>query len=415
MSTSQKPFDVQAIRAEFPILQRPDGHGRTLVYLDSGASAQKPRRVIDREIEVYTRYYANAYRGVYEFGQLVDDNLELTRETVREFLGASQKEEIIFTSGTTMSLNLVASSWGRHVLRPGDEILLTEMEHHANIVPWQMIAQQQGAVVKYVPLTPEGRLDLARLPELLTPRTKIVAITGMSNVLGTIVDPRPLAELVHRVGAVLVWDAAQSILHQSVNVQSDGIDFLAFSGHKIYGPSGVGVLYGRRELLDQMPPFHGGGHMIDRVFHDYSTFSQPPAKFEAGTIPIAQAIALGDAIAFVQEIGYDAIQKHENGLLKHALMRLSDIPGLTIYGPPIEEKGAIVSFTLKGAHPQDVAFLLNRQGVCVRHGHHCTMLLHEKLGIPASIRASLAVYNTLAEIDQLADGLDFVRKRLRLV
>ena len=405
---------VADVRAQFPILQQPDRHGRTVVYLDNGASAQKPLRVIAKETEVYSRYYANAYRGVYEFGQIIDDELELTREAVCQFVGAASKQEIIFTSGTTMSLNLVASCWGRHTLQPGDEILLTAMEHHANIVPWQMIAQQTGARVRYLPLTPDYRLDLSRLDESITPRTKIVAVTGMSNMLGTIVDPRPLADAVHAVGGVLVVDAAQSILHHPHNVQTDGIDFLAFSGHKLYGPTGIGVLYGRQELLAAMPPFLGGGHMIERVFSDHSTWAPPPAKFEAGTIPIAQAIALRPAIEFVQQLGFEWVQQHEGALLRQALTQLADIPGLTVYGPAAEHKGAIVSFTLQGAHPQDLAFLLNRHGVCVRHGHHCTMPLHDQLGLSASVRASFAAYNTSEEVDQLITALHAARKRLRL-
>lgn len=408
------PLNVEAVRAEFPILQRPDSHGRTVAYLDNGASAQKPLRVIEKEQEVYSQYYANAYRGVYEYGQKVDDALEQSREAVRELIGAREKEEVVFTSGTTMSLNLVASCWGRHVLRQGDVILLSIMEHHANIVPWQMVAQQTGAVVKYLPLTEDQSLDLSRLDEWITPRTKIVSITGMSNVLGTLVDPRPFAEAVHAVGGVLVWDAAQSILHQPMDVEAQGIDFLAFSGHKLYGPSGVGVLYGKRELLEQMPPFLGGGHMIDRVFQDHSTYAEIPAKFEAGTLPLAQAIALAPAIEFLRELGYPAIQTHEADLLNYGLQQLSAVPGLTIYGPPARDKGAIISLTMNGAHPQDLAFLLNKQGVCVRHGHHCTMLLHEALGIPASVRASFAVYNTRQEIDQFVSALEYARKRLRL-
>ncbi len=414
MSTENTAVDFSAVRAQFPILQERDRHGRPVVYLDSGASAQKPQRVIDREAEVYSRYYANAYRGVYDFGQHVDDELELSRAAVQRLIGAAEKDEIVFTSGTTMSLNLIAHCWGRHVLKPGDEILLTEMEHHANIVPWQMIAQQQGAVLRYLPLTTDYRLDLSQLPELLTSRTKIVSATGMSNVLGTTVNPAELSAAVHAVGAVLVLDAAQSILHQPVDVVRDGVDFLAFSGHKLYGPSGVGVLYGRKELLQQMPPFLGGGHMIDRVFADHSLWAEPPAKFEAGTIPIAQAIALRPAIEFLEEVGYPAIQAHEAGLLQQALSRLSEIPDLTIYGPTAEHKGGIVSFTLKGAHPQDLAFLLNKKGVCVRHGHHCTMPLHDKLGVSATVRASFAVYNTLEEIDLLAEAILAARKRLRL-
>ncbi len=405
---------VESIRKQFPILQQPDSHGRDVVYLDNGASTQKPQCVIDKEVEVYTRYYANAYRGVYEFGQRIDDELELSRESVRDLIGAESKEEIIFTAGTTMSLNLLAYAWGSHVLKPGDEILLSRMEHHANIVPWQLIAQKTGATIRYVPLDDQYRFDGQAFEQLLNSRTKIVSLTGMSNVLGATVPVSQIAEAAHSVGAVFILDAAQSVLHQPADVMKQGVDFLAFSGHKIYGPSGVGVLYGKQELLEQMPPFLGGGHMIDQVFDDHSTWAAAPAKFEAGTLPIAQAIALRPAIEFIKEIGFDWIEKHEKELLIQATEQLQEIPGLKIYGPAVSEKGAIVSFTLEGAHPQDLAFLLNRHGVCVRHGHHCAMPLHEILNVSATVRASFGLYNTLQEVDKLTEAIHQARKKLRL-
>ena len=396
-------------------MQHRDSHGRKVVYLDNGASTQKPQCVIDKEVEVYSKYYANAYRGVYEFGQRVDDELELSRESVRELIKADSTQEIIFTSGTTMSLNMVAYAWGEHVLKPGDEILLSEMEHHANIVPWQIVAKRTGAQLRYIPITEDCQLDMQAFEQLLNSRTKIVSITGMSNVLGTINPIKQIAEATHAVGGVIVLDAAQSVVHQQVDVKDLGIDFLAFSGHKVYGPSGIGVLYGKMELLKQMPPFMGGGHMIDQVFEDHSTWAEPPARFEAGTLPIAQAIALRIAIEFIQELGFDWIQQHEQSLLNHATEQLKEIPGLTIYGPDTSHKGAITTFTVEGAHPLDLAFLLNRYGVCVRHGHHCAMLLHKKLGVSATVRASFGVYNTLDEIDTLTEAIHQARKKLRLV
>jgi len=414
MQTLTTQFDVSTFREQFPILREKDSRGREVIYLDNGASAQKPQVVIDKLDEVYTKYYANAYRGVYEFGARIDDELEMTRESVRQFIGAERKEEIAFTSGATSTLNIIAQGYGRVLLEPGDEIVLTLMEHHANIVPWQIIAKQTGATIKYLGLTDDGRLDVEQLPSLLTDKTKFVSVTGMSNVLGTLVDLKKISTAAHAVGAVFVVDAAQSILHQPVDVRELEIDFLTFSGHKIYGPTGVGVMYGRHEHLEKMEPLLGGGHMIDRVDQDHSTWAPPPAKFEAGTIPIAQAIALRPAIELLQFLGLDAIAAYEHELLVYATERLSEVPGLRIYGPGVDHKGAIVSFTVEGAHPQDLAFLLNRHGVCVRHGHHCTMLLHDHLGISASIRASFAAYNTKEEIDVLHDALLAARKRLRL-
>ncbi|WP_166825653.1 aminotransferase class V-fold PLP-dependent enzyme [Thalassoroseus pseudoceratinae] len=407
-------FDVEAIRAEFPILGKPLPKGRPLVYLDNASTTQKPRCVVDKEREVQENYYANAYRGVYKFGAMVDDELESTREKIRKFIGAAEVEEIVYTSGTTMGINLVANGWGRKFLKPGDEILLTEMEHHANLVPWQFVAKATGAIVKLTPLTEDGRVDLGAFAELLSERTKIVAITGMSNVLGTMPPIEQITKQAHAIGAVVLVDGAQSVPHGATDVQSLGVDFLTFSGHKLYGPSGVGVLYGRRALLEDMDPFLCGGHMISQVFDDHSTWAEIPAKFEAGTLPITQAIGLGAAIDFVSEIGFDAIHAHEQALLEHATEQLNSIPGMKIYGPSPEHKGAICSMTIDGMHPEDMANLLDRKGVFVRHGHHCTMPLHSKLGLSATTRASFAIYNTMNEVDALIDAIHFARKRLRL-
>jgi cysteine desulfurase/selenocysteine lyase len=412
---TQESFDVQSVRQQFPILNKLLPKGLPLIFLDSGASAQKPQIVIDKERKVYENFYANAYRGVYQFGAQVDDELEATRECIRALIGADSAEEIIFTSGSTMSINMVAAAWGRKHLQSGDEILLNEMEHHANLVPWQQVAKEKGAQLRYIPLTADGQLDLARLDEVLSEKTRLVAVTGMSNVLGTINPVRQLAARAKQVGAITVVDGAQSVPHMPVDVQADGIDFLAFSGHKLYGPSGIGVLYGRRELLNEMDPFLTGGHMIERVYKDHATWAALPAKFEAGTIPIAQAIALRSAVEFVQGIGFAAIHQHEQAVLEYAHQQLLEIPGLTIHGPSTEHKGSIVSFTIENAHPEDLAQLLDRRGVFVRHGHHCTMLLHDFLGVPATVRASFALYNTREEVGGLIEAIQFARKKLRLV
>ena len=408
-------FPIEHIRSQFPILARPLAKGVRLAYLDTGASAQKPQCVIDKESEIYETCYANAYRGVYRFGAIIDEQLEATRARVASFIGAESADEVIFTGGSTMSLNLVAQSWGRAFLKAGDEILLNEMEHHANLVPWQMVAKERGAVLQFIPLTPDGQHDLTRLDEVLTPRCKVVAVTGMSNMLGTINPVAELARRAHDVGAVIVVDGAQSVPHLPVHVREAGIDFLAFSGHKIYGPSGVGILYGRRELLDAMPPFLGGGHMIDRVYTTHATWSEPPAKFEAGTPPIAQAIALGTAIEWVEQIGLHEAHEYEQGLIQRAWDALLTIPGMHIYGPPPAQRGGILSFTIDHAHPEDLAQLLDRKGVFVRHGHHCTMPLHDKLGVSATVRASFGVYTNDEDIEQLIDAIQFAREKLRLV
>jgi cysteine desulfurase/selenocysteine lyase len=407
-------LDVEAVRRDFPILGKQLPNGQPLVYLDNAASAQKPQRVIDKQTEVCENYYANAYRGDYQLGAHIDIALEAVRSKIQEFIGAQQPDEIIFTSGTTMSINLVANAWGRKFLAPGDEILVNPMEHHANLVPWQQIAAEKQAGLRYIPLTEDGRLDLESLDDVLTEKTKLVAVTAMSNVLGTINPIDLIVEKAKSAGALVLVDAAQSVPHSAVDVCNPQIDFLAFSGHKLYGPTGIGVLYGRRELLETMDPFLCGGHMIDRVFLDHSTWAELPAKFEAGTLPIVQAIALGTAVDYVMELGFDAIHEHEQHLLQKAHEVLQNVPGLVIYGPSPDQKGSIVSFTVEGAHPQDLSFQLDRKGVAVRYGHHCTMPLHDWLDAPATVRASFAFYNTTAEIDALVDALYFARKKLRL-
>lgn len=408
--------DFTAIRNDFPILQQALPNGKPLVYLDSGASAQRPQAVIDKISEVYEQYYSNVHRGVHQLGDRVTTEMESARSRIQNFIGAAHPEEVIFTSGTTMSINLVAQTWGRHFLKEGDEIILNEMEHHANFVPWQAMAKAQGAVLKFIQLTPEGRLDLDHYRSLLSSRTRLVSVTGMSNVLGTINPVDEMARLAHAAGALIFVDGAQSVPHLPVDVVQSEIDFLAFSGHKIFGPSGIGVLYGRQDLLENLPPFLYGGNMISEVHLDESHWARLPARFEAGTPAIAQAIALGTAIDYVTEIGFEAVAEQEHRLSQYALEKLLAVPGLEIYGPrEPEQRGAIFSFNIAGAHPEDLATLLDRKGIAVRHGHHCTMPLHQHLQIPASVRASLTFYNTTADIDALIEAIDFARQRLRLV
>ncbi len=396
---------IANVKAEFPTLNKPLPSGAEVVFLDSGASAQKPLAVIDKEREVEEEYFANAFRGRYYFGSRVDEEIEGARERVRRMINAEAAEEVIFTSGTTMSINLVANAWGRKFLQPGDELVLNIMEHHANLVPWQRIAAERGAVLRFIPLTDDGQLDLDDLNGVVHSKTKLIAVCGMSNVLGTINPIDRIAERAREVGSLVLVDGAQSVPHQPVDVRDPRIDFLAFSGHKLYGPTGVGVLYARRELLDAMDPFLGGGHMIERVYQDHATWADPPAKFEAGTLPIVQIVGLGAAVDFVESIGFDAIQRHEHDLLQYAQRRLHELAGITIYGPSIERKGAIVSFSIDGLPAEDLAWRLDGAGICTRHGHHCTMPLHDWLGVPATTRASFAVYNNRSDADALYEAV----------
>jgi cysteine desulfurase/selenocysteine lyase len=420
MSTLAGTLNIDAVRRDFPILNRPLEQGRhrkgtVPAFLDSAASAQKPVCVIEKEREVEEQYFANAYRGVYYFGARIDEELEASRDRVRQLLNAESCNEIAFTSGTTMSINIVARAWGAKFLEPGDEVLITEMEHHANIVPWQMVCEERRAKLRWLPLTDDLQLDLSQLDEYLTSKTKLVAVTSMSNVLGTINPVHEIARKAHAVGTKILVDAAQSTPHGPIDVRTaDGgeIDFLALSGHKLFGPTGIGVLYGREDLLREMNPFLGGGHMISRVFKDHSEWADPPAKFEAGTIPIVQAIAMGAAIDYVNGIGFDNIHNYEAALLRYAQEKLEAIPGLKIYGPACEAKGSICSFTIDGVSAEDLANLLDIKGVFVRHGHHCTMPLHDKLGITASVRASFAMYSTHEEVDRLIEAINFALERL---
>ncbi|MGB7344262.1 MAG: SufS family cysteine desulfurase [Pirellulaceae bacterium] len=404
---------IEAVPAQFPILQRPLPSGKRPIFLDSGASAQKPQSVIDKERVVQEQYYANAFRGRYYFGQRIDDGIESTRQAAANFIGAARPDEIVFTAGTTMSINLVAAAYGDKFVQAGDEIVITEMEHHANFVPWQMLAKRRDAGLRIIPTTDDGLLDESAIDSMINDKTAVVAVCSMSNVLGTINPIKRLADKAHAHGAVILVDAAQSIPHQAINMVESEIDFLTFSGHKLYGPSGVGVLYGRYDLLMDMDPFLYGGHMIAEVGRDESTWALPPAKFEAGTPPIVQIIALGEAIEFVNAVGLDAINAHEHKLLQQAHHELSQTEGLTIHGPALDQKGAIVSFSIDGVSTEDLAIRLNDAGIFTRHGHHCAMVLHQRLGVPATTRASIGMYNIPDDISQLAKTVAAAVKDIR--
>jgi cysteine desulfurase/selenocysteine lyase len=403
-------FDVLSLRREFPILQQ-QMHGKPLAFLDSAASSQKPRRVIEALEDYYRRYNANVHRGVYRLSEEATFAYERARGKLARLINAPSQREVIFVRNTTEAINLVAYAWGGANIRAGDRILLTMMEHHSNIVPWQLLAQRTGAELIYLPFDGQGRLVLDDLDRLLDERVKLVAFTHQSNVFGTINPVAPIVARARAVGAHVLLDAAQSVPHMPVDVQALGVDFLAFSGHKMCGPTGIGVLWGRRELLSAMPPFLGGGSMIDVVELDHSTFAAIPARFEAGTPAIGEAIALGEAADYLQEVGLAAIHQHEQELTAYALERLSTVPGLTIYGPPAgPDRGGAVSFSLEGVHPHDVAAILDQEGVAVRAGHHCTQPLHRVLGVPATTRASFYLYSLPEEIDRLVAGLHKARK-----
>lgn len=408
MTVTAPTLDVTAVRARFPILQRTI-HGKPLVYLDSTASAQKPDAVIERLRQYYANEHANVHRGVYTLSEEATAAFEAARGRVARFINAPSPKQVIWTRNTTEAINLLAYSWSSTNLHPGDEVLITEMEHHSNIVPWQLACQRTGATLRYVPVDDHGQLRLDLLPDLLTPRTKLFAFSAMSNVLGTI---NPVAELVRAaqaVGAVTVVDAAQSVPHLPVDVQALDADFLAFSGHKMCGPTGIGVLYGRRELLEAMPPFMGGGEMIREVRLSGSRWNTLPWKFEAGTPAIAEAIGLGAAVDFLEELGMPAVQAHEHTLVSYAMGQLAQVEGLHIIGPAAEQRGGVIAFTLGDIHPHDLAAILDSEDIAIRAGHHCAQPLHDRYGLAATARASFYVYNTLAEVDRLVDVLDRAR------
>ena len=401
-------FDVARWREDFPIL-RQKVHGRPLVYLDNAATTQKPTSVIECESRYYATMNANIHRGLHDLSQRATEAFEAAREKVRGFINAGAVNEIVFVRGATEAINLVAQSYGRNRLKAGDEVLLTEMEHHSNIVPWQLLCEQTGAVLRVAPINEAGELLLDKFEELINPRTKLVAVAHVSNALGTINPMLRIIELAHSVGAPVMVDGAQATPHLTVDVRALDCDFYALSGHKLYGPTGIGVLYGKAALLDAMPPYQGGGDMISRVTFERTSYNALPYKFEAGTPNIAGGIGLGAAIDYVETIGLEAIAAHERGLLEYAQNRASDFPGLKLIGTATEKAG-ILSFTLEGVHPHEIGTILDHEGIAIRTGHHCAMPVMDHFGVPATARASFALYNTRAEIDALFDGLRKVRE-----
>ena len=401
-------FDIEKIRSDFPILER-KVYDRPLVYLDNAATTQKPRCVVDAMSEEYFSVNANVHRGVHFLSQQATDLHEAARERVARFIGAASSSEIVFTRGTTESLNLVASSFSEAFLREGDEVLLTVMEHHSNIVPWQLVRERKGIVLKVIPINDAGEVDMEAYEKLFTPRTRLVAVTHVSNVLGTVNPVKQMAAVAHAHGARILVDGAQSVPHFPVNVQDIDCDFLTFSGHKVYGPTGIGVLYGKEELLDRMPPYQGGGEMISRVTFEHTTFERLPFKFEAGTPDYVGAHGLGVALDYVEQLGMENIHLHERELTRYAMEQLSLIPGMRLFGTAAE-KDAVVAFTVGDIHPLDLGTLLDRLGIALRTGHHCAQPLMARFGVESMARASFALYTTRAEIDALVSAIDRVRK-----
>ena len=403
LTTISPVFDVNTIRQFFPILNR-EVNNKLLVYLDNAATSQKPQSVIDALSNYYSNYNANIHRGIHTLAEEATAAYEATRVTAQEFIGAAFSEEIIFTRGTTEGINLVAYTWGRQNIYAGDEIIISGMEHHSNIVPWQILCEEKKAILKIIPVTDEGELDMDAYKNLLSSKTKLVSIVHVSNALGTINPVKEIIDAAHDAGAVVMVDGAQSTVHLDIDVQQMDCDFFAFSGHKVYGPTGIGVLYGKKEILENMPVFMGGGEMIKEVTFEKTTYNNLPYKYEAGTPNIADTIALKSALDFITETGKDIVQKHENELLKYATAQMETLPGLCIIGKA-KEKVSLVSFVIKNIHPQDIGVLLDNQGIAVRTGHHCTQPLMARFGIPGTVRASFAMYNTKEEIDKLVAGL----------
>jgi cysteine desulfurase/selenocysteine lyase len=404
---------LAAVSAEFPVLRREFG-GHPVVYLDSSATSQTPQPVIDAMTRYYTECRASIHRGVYPLAVEATDLYEGARARIAEWLG-STPEETVFAANATAAINLVAYTWGRQNVGPGDLVVLTEMEHHSNIVPWQLLCQDREAELAYVPVREDGQLDLSALDSLLERRPKLLALVHVSNVLGTINPVAEISARAHRAGTAVLIDGTQAVPQIPVDLREIGADFYAWTGHKAYGPTGIGVLHGRRELLEEMPPFIGGGHMIRTVAANESTWTDLPWKFEAGTSQIAEAIGLGAAVDWIRALGIERIRAHEEGLVALALDRLAEIPGLSIHGPAeAGDRGALISFSLEGAHPHDVGEILGREGICVRTGHHCAQPLMRKLGVPATTRASFAVHNSTADVERLMEGLQSVREVLQL-
>ncbi len=403
-SAIQAGIDIVAIRKQFPILDR-EVKGKPLVYLDNAASSQKPQVVIDALVEYYTRYNANIHRGIHTLAEEATAAFEATRDRVKDFIGASSREEIIFTRGTTEGINLVAYTWGRQHIKEGDELIISGMEHHSNIVPWQVLCEEKKAVLRVVPVNDQGELLMDEYRKLLSDRTKLVSIVHASNSLGTINPVKEIIDAAHNVGAVVMVDGAQSSVHLDIDVQQMDCDFFAFSAHKLYGPTGAGVLYGKKALLESMPVFQGGGEMIKEVSFNKTTFNDLPYKYEAGTPNIADVVAFKAALDFVDQVGRDDIRRHEEELLQYATAKLEQVPGLRIIGRA-REKVSLVSFIIDKVHPQDLGILLDNRGIAVRTGHHCTQPLMDRFCIPGTTRASFAVYNTKEEVDELVRGLE---------
>jgi cysteine desulfurase/selenocysteine lyase len=406
-TTAALPYDVEAVRADFPILQQEHHPGVPLVYLDNAASSQKPLSVINAIDNYYRNYNANVHRGIHKLSEQATEAYEGARVKIRKFINAASKREIIYVRGTTEGINLVASTWGRANLNAGDVVISTQMEHHSNIVPWQILAAEKGFKVRYVPVLPDGSLDMDAYAAMLREgRVKLVTAMHVSNVLGTVNPIAEMARMAHEAGALILADGAQAVPHMPVDVQALNVDFYTFSGHKMLGPTGSGALYGKRDLLEAMPPWLGGGDMISRVSLDGSTWNDLPYKFEAGTPSIAEAIGLGAAIDYLSALGIEKIHTHEQIMTAYALERLSEVPGLTLYGlTDPAKKGAVASFTMQGIHAHDLAQLLDEQGIAVRAGHHCAQPLHECMNLQATARASFYLYNTPAEVDRLVDAL----------
>jgi cysteine desulfurase/selenocysteine lyase len=411
MQTVDTRLDIQSIRSSFPILSR-KVKDKPLVYFDNAATTQKPQVVIDALSGYYQNYNANIHRGIHSLAEEATAAYEATRDTIKNFINAAFREEIIFTRGVTESINLVAYSWGKANLKPGDEIIISGMEHHSNIVPWQLIAETTGAIIKVIPVSDEGELVMEAFYELLSDKTQLVSIVHASNALGTINPVKEIITAAHNKGALVLVDGAQSSVHLDIDVQDLDCDFFAISSHKVYGPTGIGVLYGKKSILDAMPPFMGGGEMIKEVSFEGSTWNELPYKFEAGTPNIADTVALKAAIDFVSGIGKETIRRHEDELLQYATAQLKRIDGVKLIGEA-KHKVSVASFIIDGVHPQDVGILLDNQGVAVRTGHHCTQPLMKRFGIPGSIRASFAMYNTLEEIDVMIHALTKAIKLLR--
>lgn len=411
MQTVDTILDIQSIRSSFPILSR-TVKDKPLIYFDNAATTQKPQVVIDALTDYYKLYNANIHRGIHSLAEEATAAYEATRDTVRDFINAEYREEIIFTRGVTESINLVAYSWGKANLKPGDEVIISGMEHHSNIVPWQLIAESTGAFIKVIPVSDKGELILEEFYALLSDRTKLVSIVHASNALGTINPVKEIIAAAHNKGALVLVDGAQSSVHLDIDVQDLDCDFFAISSHKVYGPTGIGILYGKRSILENMPPFMGGGEMIKEVSFEGSTWNDLPYKFEAGTPNIADTVALKAAIDFVSDIGKKNIRAHEDQLLQYATAQLKSIDGVKLIGEA-KHKVSVASFVIDGVHPQDVGILLDNQGVAVRTGHHCTQPLMKRFGIPGTIRASFAMYNTLEEIDVMIQALNKAIKLLR--